>query len=359
RMSGGVGGASLNSPYSIMDKTDFLRRKVELKEQVDTLYKDNELFKVIALLENSELDFELCMLLVRTYINAANRTSDPYSLYQKAQVILDNFAIEGKTSACYQFYQGYILFKQGLTSDSLIRFEQALKFAHVEDGVLFANICTMIENAKRELRLSEFKPLPAEDRNELLAFIRDKFGEATHLCSLNRIDLYHIAPTEAHDYNMIVSVGLSAKDNLNHEHNQGSDLVEVCLTLPSEYRFDRDNKNCFEIFMLIEIINFMQTETNPLGFGYYLEKEGGFSKRTAFNGAMLVSLGDFPKESQNVTLASGRIVNFYELIPLRPMELAYRKEHSATDLLNLFKEKLVKLTPFISSRDDVCQRFEM
>lgn len=338
-----------------MDREEFLNHKAKLTKQIEKFYKENDLFSVISLLENSELDFELCMQLVRTYINAANRTSDPFSLYQKAQIILDNFALDGKNSAKYQFYQGYLLFKQGLVSDSLLRFEQALKFAHVEDGMLFSNIVTMIENAKRELSLALFKPLCDTDKAELLSFIDKSFGKATHLCSLHMIDLYHIAPNGTHDYNMIVSVGLSARES----SKKNSDNIEVCLALPSDYRFDKDNKNCFEIFMLIEIINFIQTQAEPLGFGYYLEKEGGFSKRTAFNGAMLASLGDYPKECQNVTLASGRIVNFYELIPLRPMELAYRKEHSATDLLNLFKEKLIKLTPFISSRDDACYKLEM
>ena len=108
--------------------------------------------------------------------------------------------------------------------------------------------------------------------------------------------------------------------------------------------------------MLIEIISYLITEKNPVGFGYYLEKENGFSKRTAFTGAMLASLGEYPKESQSVTLSSGRNVNFYELLPLRPMELNFRKTHSAHELLDLFKEHLIKLTPFISTRDDVCQR---
>ena len=57
-----------------MTEQEFTTYKTELLAKVEKLYKNDELFKIIDLLENSELDFELCMELVRTYINAAPRT---------------------------------------------------------------------------------------------------------------------------------------------------------------------------------------------------------------------------------------------------------------------------------------------
>lgn len=336
-----------------MTEQEFTTYKKELLAKVGELYKSDELFKIIDLLENSELDFDLCMELVRTYINAANRTSDPFSLFEKAQILLDKFSLEGKISAKYHFYRGYILFKKGLIADSLIRFEEALKHASVMDGQLFSNITIMIDNAKRLLDKAEFKGLDEKDSKELLAFIEKNFGIANHLCEFSHVSLYQIAPTKDHDYNLIVSVGLSGK---NKDHGSDSENIELCLALPKDYRFNKDSKSAFEIYMLIEIISYLITEKNPVGFGYYLEKENGFSKRTAFTGAMLASLGEYPKESQSVTLSSGRNVNFYELLPLRPMELNFRKTHSAHELLELFKKHLIKLTPFISTRDDVCQR---
>lgn len=336
-----------------MTEQEFTTYKKELLAKVSELYKSDELFKIIDLLENSELDFDLCMELVRTYINAANRTSDPFSLFEKAEILLDKFSLEGKVSAKYHFYRGYILFKKGLIADSLIRFEEALKHASVMDGQLFSNITIMIDNAKRLLDKAEFKGLDENDSKELLSFIEKNFGKANHLCEFSHVSLYQIAPTKEHDYNLLVSVGLSGK---NKDNSSNSENIELCFALPKDYRFNKDSKSAFEIYMLIEIISYLITEKNPAGFGYYLEKENGFSKRTAFTGAMLASLGKYPKESQSVTLSSGRNVNFYELLPLRPMELNFRKTHSAHELLELFKKHLIKLTPFISTRDDVCQR---
>ena len=82
-----------------MTEQEFTTYKTELLAKVEKLYKNDELFKIIDLLENSELDFELCMELVRTYINAANRTSDPFSLFEKSEILLDKFSLEGKISA--------------------------------------------------------------------------------------------------------------------------------------------------------------------------------------------------------------------------------------------------------------------
>ena len=342
-----------------MTEQEFTTYQTELLAKVEKLYKNDELFKIIDLLENSELDFELCMELVRTYINAANRTSDPFSLFEKSEILLDKFSLEGKISAKYHFLRGYILFKKGLISDSLIRFEEALKHASVMDGQLFSNITIMIDNAKRLLDKAEFKGLDEKDSKELLSFVEKNFGKVNHLCEFSHVSLYQISPTKEHDYNLIVSVGLSGKNtesSLKLKQDSKQENIELCLALPKDYRFNKDSKSSFEIYMLIEIISYLITEKNPVGFGYYLEKENGFSKRTAFTGAMLASLGEYPKENQSVILSSGRNVNFYELLPLRPMELNFRKTHSAHALFELFKEHLIKLTPFISTRDDVCQR---
>ena len=67
-----------------MEINDFAKYKQDLLNEIKALYEKQDLFAVIKKLENSELDFDLCNELVRAYINAANKTSDPYSLFEKA-----------------------------------------------------------------------------------------------------------------------------------------------------------------------------------------------------------------------------------------------------------------------------------
>ena len=70
---------------------------------------------------------------------------------------------------------------------------------------------------------------------------------------------------------------------------------------------------------------------------------------------MLTALGDYPKEAQSYQDAQGLQVNLFQMVPLMPMEVAYRLNHSAQDLLNLFKLRHVALTPLFEGRPDVCE----
>ena len=72
-----------------MEESLYKSYKAELEAKLEAYYQSADLFKVIELLENSELDFDLCMELVRTYINVANKSGDPYTLYEKATVVLE------------------------------------------------------------------------------------------------------------------------------------------------------------------------------------------------------------------------------------------------------------------------------
>ncbi len=337
-----------------MEINDFAKYKQDLLNEIKALYEKQDLFAVIKKLENSELDFDLCNELVRAYINAANKTSDPYSLFEKANILLDKFSTQGKDNPKHLFYRGYILFKQCLIEDSKIRFERALRFASISDGILFNQITTMLSNANDLIAQAAFKGVDDKSKQELLDHIKKSFGTPEHLCSFNQVDLYRVAPNDKHGYNLLVSVGLSGKTQPSK--NGGVESCEICLSLPKDYKFNPDSKSNFEIYLLIEVIRHLIAESNSIGFGYYLEKESGFSQRTAFNGAMLIGMGEYTKEEQSITLLNNVQVSFLELLPLRPMELNFRKSHSALELLDLFKEKLILITPFISTRDDVCMK---
>lgn len=337
-----------------MEINDFAKYKQDLLDKIKSLYEKQDLFAVIELLENNELDFDLCNELIRAYINAANKTSDPYSLFEKANLLLDKFSTQGKDNPKHLFYRGYILFKQGLIEDSKIRFERALRYASIKDGNLFNQITTMLSNANDLIAQGSFNGVDEKSKQELLAHINKSFGKPEHLCSFNQVDLYRIAPCENHDYNLLVSVGLSGKTQASK--NDAVESCEICLTLPKDYKFNPDSKSNFEIYLLIEVVSHLIAESNSIGFGYFLEKENGFSQRTAFNGAMLIGMGEYSQDEQSITLSNNTQVSFLELLPLRPMELNFRKSHSAQELLNLFKEKLILITPFISTRDDVCMK---
>lgn len=80
-----------------MEESLYKSYKAELEAKLEAYYQSADLFKVIELLENSELDFDLCMELVRTYINVANKSGDPYTLYEKATVVLEKMPLQDET----------------------------------------------------------------------------------------------------------------------------------------------------------------------------------------------------------------------------------------------------------------------
>ncbi len=210
----------------------------------------------------------------------------------------------------------------------------------------------MLANVNSMIECAAFKGQTDEHKKIILEHIEKNFGEHQHLCSFDKVDIYRVPPTKEHDYNLLVSVGLSGKVMYPEGSKQGESL-ELCFALPNDYKFNPDSKSNFEVFLMIEVIKHLIATREKIGFGYYLEKENGFSSRTAFNGAMLIGLGDYDKKQQTLIL-NDSVVSFLELLPLRPMELNFRKSHSAIELLNLFKEKLIMITPFVSTRDDVC-----
>ena len=70
------------------------------------------------------------------------------------------------------------------------------------------------------------------------------------------------------------------------------------------------------------------------------------------SGIMLTALGAFNREAQEFSLASGEKVHLFEVIPLCPMEVAYRSSHHALDLLELFKNKRLVISPLTEGRPD-------
>ena len=92
-----------------MNINEYNEQKKAILDTIEILYKENKIFDVIKLLENSNLDDSLCLELVRAYINAAAKASDPYSLYEKALLILSKISTSCYNEPKWHFYEGYIV----------------------------------------------------------------------------------------------------------------------------------------------------------------------------------------------------------------------------------------------------------
>ncbi len=52
------------------------------------------------------------------------------------------------------------------------------------------------------------------------------------------------------------------------------------------------------------------------------------------------------------------VVHFFEVIPLKPMEVSFRKKHNALELLNTFRDLKIMLTPIDEQRPDALAQIE-
>lgn len=344
--------------------------KAEMLQKVKELYEADAYAGIMDLLEPvlDDIDYELALELARAYINAGNaiESSSPEAvglagsaedLYMNANALLDRFAGEGKEHATYLFYKGFALFKLGLTSDAQMRLERALRYIKFgsEDKLLptinnMLNLCKTLDPDNQDFALSK------EDDAIIDEHIRKNFGNYKILFKTDRYELLNIAPTEEHPFNLILTKGVSGR-KLNVPGGVDAltnSRIELAICLPKEWEFSNsESYNLWPINTLCDLINFILTTDEFVGFGYTFNQNRALHSTTDFTGGMLTALGAYDKHIQEVSLSDNSLVRFFELVLLFPMELAFRQNHDAAALLEVFALKGVVPSP-VRKRMDVC-----
>lgn len=340
--------------------------KANLVKQVAELYEADSFGGIIELLEPhlADLDYDLALELARAYINAANvQDSNPQvlatseQLYLNANALLDKYGMQGKDHATYLFYKGYALFKLGLTNDAQIRLQRALKFIKFgsEDKLLptinrMLALCQSYDPDNTSLSLSK------EDEQRLDEHIRHHFGKYQIIFKTDRYELVNVPPSEDRPFNLIMTRGVSGR-RLNVPGGVDpltNSRIELAVCLPKEWEFSNsESYNLWPVNTLCDLINYVLTTDEFIGFGYAFSKGKPVHSTTDFTGGMLTALGAYDKECQELTLTDGSVVRFFELVFLFPAELEYRSKHSAPALLELFDLRKVIPSP-VRKRMDVC-----
>ncbi|MBQ9275314.1 MAG: suppressor of fused domain protein [Succinivibrio sp.] len=329
----------------------------DLYAEIEELNERNDYFGIVGRLMDAPRDLKLSLQYVRALINASQMTDDSYELHRKAEDELEAVHKEAEGLAQWHFYKGYLRYLQGRFMESLICFEQAFKCVDVErdDAALLSNINRMLQMCRSKLMEIEYPGVSADDRGILMHHIHEHFGECVKLCTLYKVEVQRVLPTPAHPYHLLVTCGLSGK-KLNVP--QGYDTManahlELCLPLPERYEFTADRDANWPVYMLLDLIEMVISTRDFVGFGYCVENGKPFSKVAPFNAVMFSGLGEYPGESQSVELSDKSLTHFYQLLPLMPLETAFRRRHSAIELLDEFKNSRVMLTPFYEDRPDI------
>lgn len=344
--------------------------KEQLLEQIKKWHEEDAFNAIIERLEPevSTLDYDLALELARAYINAANAlgnadngavVGDAGELYAQANALLDKYVLQGKEHATYLFYKGFALFKLGLINDAAIRLERAQRFIKLgsEDHLMpmlnkLLALCASLDPDNQALQL---KP---EDESLIEEHIKKHFGSYRILFKTDRYELLNVPPTPEHNFNLIVTKGLAGKqlqvpagvDPLTDSR------LELAMCLPAAWEFtNSEGYNIWPLNVLCDLINFILTTNDFVGFGYAFSQGKQLHASTDFTGGMLTALGAYPRESSELVLSDNSYLHFFELVFLYPMELSFRQSHSAYELLELFQQKHVAPSP-VRKRQDVCSQ---
>lgn len=347
------------------------QQRQELLAQIRKWHEDDDFSAIIERLEPeiSELDYELALELARAYINAANALGADSSvivgtsgeLYARANALLDKFSLQGKEHATYLFYKGFALFKLGLINDAAIRLERSQRFIKLgsEDHLMpmlnkLLALCASLDPDNESLTLK------AEDEALIDAHIKQHFGAYRVLFKTDRYEILNVPPSAEHNFNLIVTKGLAGKqlqvpagvDPLTDSR------LELAMCLPATWEFSNsEGYNIWPLNVLCDLINFILTTNDFVGFGYTFSQNKPLHSSTEFSGGMLTALGAYSRQSAELVLTDNSYVHFFELIFLYPMELSFRQSHSAHELLELFQQKHIAPSP-VRKRQDVCVQLQ-
>lgn len=299
----------------------------------------------------SDIDLELALILVRAYLNLHNLHEDDLYLY-RAQDILNTFEDEGGNHALYLYLKAMCLIKENLLQDAKIRLQRAQRFVPLTDPALFARIqaqLSLIERAAAQRALTPEESAAFDEHAKLY------FGAVHARIQGDHVEIVVFEPTEEHDYYLLVTKGLSS---LRQRVPDGADprensCMELAMALPKAWPIERSELSYYYPFrLLFDLVSQVRLSPQFVGFGYCVDFGRPYMQDLRISGAMLTALGAYQKIAQSYVLNDGFRVNIFQVLPLYPLEVAYRQDHSAAQLLERLQGAGAILSPYFEDRKD-------
>ncbi len=199
-------------------------------------------------------------------------------------------------------------------------------------------------NEKQELMYA----YTAEEIYELDEFIEKNFGPydvAMHETESEgfHLDIIPVPPTEEDDYHKLVTMGAGAYRMSIPETLKDEELeyAEYVMLLPKDWPVDRVYDDCgwpYEILM--NAARLPLHDDSWLGYGHTIRPYADgitFAESTGFNSTLLIDMLSAEGKPLKLRMSSGKLINFYLLIPLYPDELEFKKKNGRKALLDKLK----------------------
>ena len=191
-----------------------------------------------------------------------------------------------------------------------------------------------------------------KELDKVSAYIERQYGEYENVIHEFvspdiHCDIVIVPPTDASPYYKLVTMGAGAyKMNIPKELKSViCDRAEYVIFLPKDWNVNADNEEDWWPMRLLKIAARLTVDTNDylwITHSVQLDEDGSpAAENTAFNSFVLMpSTG---KKGQDVgPLKIGLLskkVAFYQLFPLYPEELRFKREHGYDELVKLLQEE--------------------
>lgn len=173
-------------------------------------------------------------------------------------------------------------------------------------------------------------------------------------------DIYFIKATEEREYHVLLSCGMSALPMNVPKDIDSSEFTEIMILLPKDWNLNyesfSDERNYWPIRIMKEIMMTPHKHNTWFGNGHSFghENDNELAEGIGFNSVMLAHSMELSNDFTQIEIEENKVIDIYTLIPLYKEELEFKKQNSASDLLEKFDkfeiEEIVKV-----GRKNVCK----
>lgn len=188
-----------------------------------------------------------------------------------------------------------------------------------------------------------------DEIDEVDSFICDMFGSYKNvfheIASPDiHLDVCIVEPTDEDPFYKLVTMGAGAYRMQIPEKWQKYDLdyAEYVICLPKDWNIDSgEEKDYWPIRLLKDTARLPIWNNTWLSYGHTAQSDeegSAYAPGTGFNSMVLDFAGNRNGDIRMI-MPSGKVINFYQIIPIYPEELNFKIENGAAALFELFEEK--------------------
>lgn len=198
------------------------------------------------------------------------------------------------------------------------------------------------------------------------AFITDQFGEYKNvfheIASPDiHLDVCIVDPAEDEPYYKLVTMGAGAYTMQIPEQWRKYQIehAEYVIYLPKDWNLNSSAETDYwPIRTLKDVARLPILYNTWLCYGHTTQADAegsAYAPNTRFNSVVL-SFAENKKGDIRLIMPAGKVINFYEVIPLYPEELKFKMENGAEALFAKFKEKGISYRVLDPNRKSVIQK---